>query len=264
MQGSHYAPSLHAVGAHCWVGVPPLPSPPRRPLVLSARGCSGGGASPPSPCRPCPPPRSRSSGYCPPLPSALLCRLTRGPSPPSAPSVVFAAAFLLLGVLSPLPIVVLPLATAPASLSQGLLPARPEPLLWGVLESNWSRYSLLLGWRSPCQLGLPPPRPKPRRWGVLPGAPCLRLPSLSSPQAPRSPLPPRPVAPLRCRHWSAVPGLVGLRVGLCPLPFARVCPPPTGIGTLWGIPGFCLPRGPRLLWGSSHPMTTRLPLHLSV
>ena len=30
-------PSLRVVGARCWVGIPPLPSPPRRPLVLGAR-----------------------------------------------------------------------------------------------------------------------------------------------------------------------------------------------------------------------------------
>ena len=42
-QGPPPLPSLHDVGTHSWVGVPPLPSPPLHPLALSARGRSGGG-----------------------------------------------------------------------------------------------------------------------------------------------------------------------------------------------------------------------------
>ena len=38
-------PSLRAMGARCWGGVPPLPSPPLWPLVLGVRDCSGEGIS---------------------------------------------------------------------------------------------------------------------------------------------------------------------------------------------------------------------------
>ena len=41
-QGYPPDPSLRAMGARCWVRVPPLPSPPRRPLALGARNRSGG------------------------------------------------------------------------------------------------------------------------------------------------------------------------------------------------------------------------------
>ena len=41
-RGSPPSLLLHAVGAHRWVGVPPIPPPPLRLLALSARGRSGG------------------------------------------------------------------------------------------------------------------------------------------------------------------------------------------------------------------------------
>ena len=43
-RGSPPAPSLRAMGALCWVGVPPLLPPPLRPLALSVCNRLGGGA----------------------------------------------------------------------------------------------------------------------------------------------------------------------------------------------------------------------------
>ena len=89
--------------------------------------------------------------------------------------------------------------------------------------------------------------------------------------APPHPSPPwRPVAPSRlitprrlC-HQVVTPCWVGRWVGFLPLSPSRIRPLPVRIGTLWGIPGFRLPQGPHPLWNSSHPMTTRIPLHLCV
>ena len=176
---------------------------------------------------PCSSSRSLSSGCRPPLPSAGLCR-----------------------------------TTAPASRSLGFPPTRPEPQRGSVLASTRRcRLSRLLGWRGPRRQGLPPPRLKPHWWGVLPGAPRLRLPSPSLPPPPQSPSPSRPMAPLRRFHQASAPRLVGWGVGFCPFPPARVRPPPAGIGTLWGILGFCGPQAPRLLWGvkSSHDKLTPPP-----
>ena len=191
--------------AICWA----LPSLPLRPLTLGTRGRFGGGSLP-LPFRPCYPSHLRSLGCRPPLPSAGLYR-----------------------------------TPVPASLSLGLPPTRPEPRRGSVLTSTW-RFCLshLLGLRNPRQQGLPPPRPKPHRWGVLPGAPSPWLLSLSLPPPPLSPLPSRPVAPLRHRHQTPAPGVVGWGVGSSPLPPVRVHPPPAGIVTLWGLPEFCIPRGP--------------------
>ena len=69
------SPSMHAMGVCFWVGVPPLPSPPLRPLVLGMRNRLGGG-SPPSPRLPGLSPRARSWGcFVPPLlPLCVPCR----------------------------------------------------------------------------------------------------------------------------------------------------------------------------------------------
>ena len=42
-----------------------------------------------------------------------------------------------------------------------------------------------------------------------------------------------------------------------PPPPTLFCPPLPVIGTLVGLPGFCLPRGPCLIWGLRCPLTTR-------
>ena len=78
-----------------------------------------------------------------------------------------------------------------------------------------------------------------------------------------SPHPPSPsclVAQRRLRHRSVALWFFGWWVGFCPLPPALVRSLPVGIGMLWGIPGFCLPWVPYLLWGLSRPMTIRPPL----
>ena len=60
--------------------------------------------------------------------------------------------------------------------------------------------------------------------------------------------------------WRLILGWSGGGLGSCPLLPACVHPPPAGIGTLWGILGFCLPLGPHLLWRLSQPMMTQPPL----
>ena len=97
-----------------------------------------------------------------------------------------------------------------------------------------------------------------RQWSVRVGALCRQLPT---------PCPfPRPASllhlftPRRLRHWSVAPCFLGRWVGFCPLPPARIRPPPAGIGMLWGIPGFRLSWVFLLLWGSIRPMMTQLPL----
>ena len=78
-----------------------------------------------------------------------------------------------------------------------------------------------------------------RRWSVQAGTLRRRLP-LPSPSlhpAASSCL----VAPRCPRHRLGAPWCFGWWVGFCPLPPAPVRPPPVGIGTLWGLPGFRLP-----------------------
>ena len=60
--------------------------------------------------------------------------------------------------------------------------------------------------------------------------------------------------------WRLILGWSGGVLGSCPLLPACVHPPLAGIGTLWGILGFCLPLGPHLLWRLSQPMMTQPPL----
>ena len=218
----------------CWA----VPSPPLHPLPLGARGRYGGGASLPLPRRPFAPSRPLSSGCCPPLPSAVVI-----------------------------------LATAPASLFLGLPPPQPEPRRGsGPASARRCRCTLLrgrfscsLGCRPPLQtdvlcqppapallsLGLPPPPPEPRRGsGPEITRPRQCLPLLGSPL--------RPVAPIRPHHWAPTPGFVWWGVGFRSPPPALVRPPLPWIETLVGLPGFCLPWDPCLLWGLSCPFTTRL------
>ena len=61
-------PLLRALGPRFWIGVPPPPSPPWRPLTLGARDRSGGGGSTPSLCRRAPVSRSHSGVFRPPPP----------------------------------------------------------------------------------------------------------------------------------------------------------------------------------------------------
>ena len=76
-------------------------------------------------------------------------------------------------------------------------------------------------------------------WGPAPPAPS----AVPSPR-PASPL--RLVVPCRLRHWAVALWLLGRWAGFRPLSPTPVRPPPVGIRTLWGIPGFRLPWVPHL------------------
>ena len=66
------APSLHARDACFWVGVPPLSSPPLRPLVLGAHDRSRGGISSVSPSAIARSACARLGGFVPPLPPLCI------------------------------------------------------------------------------------------------------------------------------------------------------------------------------------------------
>ena len=228
LSGVPPAPSLRALVARFWVGVPPLSSPPLRPLALGAPNRAGGGGSPLSPRRPCPSPSARSMGF-------------RSP-----PSFLRAAPINGAGLT----------LTGPPTDAAGAAPVKCAGVypaaLWfsssaGAVPADWSSHH----------------RGQSCAYGV-----CCR-----APRAAGSILRPRlrlRVLHRRCTPWRRSVSAIGrlLPVGsgggwvFVPPPPTHVRPPPVGIRTLWGLPGFRLPQGPRPLWGSSHPMTTRLPLRL--
>ena len=257
--GSPSAPSLHAVGARCWVGAHPLPSPPCWPLAISAHGRSGGTLS-----------AITSSAVSAAALSLLgvsslppnLCAVPFNPGPLSAIflSAVFAAAFLLLKVSSP------PSDCCAASRDgAGLALTGPPAGAAGAAPVGCAgKYPASLFFPPWLERSPPTEPPTAALVGCAAGCPA--------PPAPVSVLNAGPAVPIDVAPCGAAPSppsvgcsWVGrLGVGFCLLPPAPVRSPPARIETLWGIPGFHIPWGPRLLWGSSRPMTTRPPLRLSV
>ena len=226
-RGSPSAPLLHAMDARCWVGVLPLPSPSFRPLVLGARDRS------------------------------------EGPFSSIAPSALSVSARALLGVSSP-PSSLCEFPLSGASPALTVTPtnvAGAVPMVCAVvcpthllLSSSFRAGPVVTG--PPTTAAVPAPvgcafgRPAPpARFSVSVSASASSISVASLGATPSLP--------------SVGCSLVGQAVGgFSSPPPARVRPPPVGIRALWGLPGFRLPRGLQPLWGSSHPLTTRLPLRL--
>ena len=216
------------VSRWCSQGFPPAPS-------LRALGVRFWVEDPPLPSPPCRP-----------LALGALDR-SGGALYSVSPSAVARSALALLGVCPPPP----PDGSARCVLwSHGrpppaqallclILPPTPPSPLCHTRDAGARRFQLWL------QL---------RRWSVQAGALRRRIPPTSP--SPRPVLPSRLVAPHLLCHQSVAPWCFGRWVGFRPLLPDPVRPPPVGIGTLWGLPGFCLPWVPHLLWGSICPMMT--------
>ena len=227
-RGPPPSPSLHAVGARCWVWVPPLPSPPWRPLALSARGRLGGGP---------------------------LCHRLVGCVP--------CCALAPWGVVPPFR----PLCCSGQRRGGLALTRDPTSAVWAMAGECAGEYPAS-SFVSPPRLAWSPPTGPPAATAKAVSVGCVA--GCPAPPAPVSVLAAASLLPIAAAPCGAAPSLtlVGCSwvgwVDFRLLPSARVRPPPTGIRMLWGLPGFCLPRAPRLLWGSSHPMTTQPPLGLFV
>ena len=228
-RGSPLAPLLHTLGACYWVGVPPLPSPPLRPLELGTCDRSWGGISSVS-----------SSAWS--VSSRTLLGVS---SPPSSPCV-----FSLAGAG--------PALTVPPNDAAGDAPmvcavGCPEPLSLSSLVGAGAAVT-----------GTPTTAAEAAPMGCTFGCPVTPARSSVPISASTSCCPVAPLCARHLRHRVVTPWWVGRWVGFRPLPPARVRPPPVRIGTLWGLTGFRLPQGPLPLWDLSHPMTTRLPVRLCV
>ena len=288
-------PPLRTMGACCWVGVPPPLNLPWRPLALGAGGRLGGpliSVRPPSgsralracwepPSRSWRPPHRGVSRWCsrgsPPdsLLRAMGARCWVGVNPPPSPPrwpLALGAHNRLGGTFSSVSLLAVSLSEL------ALLGVSPPP-------SSRCFLPLLLVAPWPSSAGAGPALAWPptdacdttflySRRGCMPfsvvaaaalvecswGCPALPAPSAVSIAASGVSVVPRRAVPSPPLGGCS---LVARAVGrfLSPPPPTPVCPPPIGIRMLWGIPGFCLPWVPHPLWGSSHPVTTRPPLH---
>ena len=195
-------PSLRALGVRCWAGVPPLPSPPLCPLALGARNRPGG---------------SLSS-------VALLA--------------VSSSSRVLLGVSSPLSGIGVP----PMDGAVLALTGPPTGAARAAPMRCAGKYPALFG--SPPRLaqslptGPPTAAAKAAPVGCAVGRPvppvCCSVPASASSSFNL----PRPVAPLRLRHWSAAPSEVGGGWVFVSSPPPASVLPPLGSGRCGGSQGF--------------------------